>query len=73
MAKVELTINHNNGSMCVVKTIDVPFQNTEKQTLEFAELKYCNDYINRDMKVREFTSLSDAKRFSKLRITSKFI
>lgn len=54
-------------------TIEVDEKNTPSQTMRYAELKYCNNYINKDCFIAEFHNLVDAKKYSGLKISSKIM
>lgn len=74
MAKVKLIIERNVSPYGrIEKIVDVEKRQTSTKTRRLAELKYCNEYINRDVRIGNFTNLTEAKRFASLKIKSTLI
>jgi len=70
--KLEIKRTSSKGGM-IEKIIEVEKQASNTKTRRFAELKYCNEYLNRDAKIANYRVLSDAKSFARLEISSKIV
>lgn len=72
--KVKLTIQRDSAIKSIIeKVVEVEKQETDTKTRRLAELNYCNDYINRDGRIKVFENLTDAKKFACLKIKSKLL
>lgn len=74
MVKVELIIEKETGARSKkTEVIELEYDQTDLRTLYNAELKYLNEYINRDVFVRNFENMTEAKKYAKLKIKSKIL
>jgi len=74
MEKVELKVERTIGvSGSTTKYVEVEKQQTPTKTRRLAELVFCNEYINRDAEIARFDSLTAAKKFANLKISSRIM
>jgi hypothetical protein len=59
MKKVMLTIQTKSGRINI--TVEVEPEKTGEETIKKAQLKWLNEYINRDVYIRTYDNLTEAK------------
>ena len=74
MRKVKLTIEHTQGNYFrIEKNVSVKSGKSAKETLKKAELDWLNQYINRDVYIRQFSNVTEAKKRAGVSIKSEFV